>query len=318
MKVYITRKIPQKAIDFLKEKKYSVSVYKEDKPVPRKELIKHIRNADAVIPLLTDNIDKEIIAQMKICRVIANYAVGFDNIDVKYAASRNIIVTNTPGVLTDSTADLTISLALSCARRLPEAEKFLRDGKYTHWKPDLLLGIELKGKIFGILGAGRIGTATAVRAKAFGCKIIYFSRSQNKLLEKRTGAKKVSLNTLLKNSDFLSVHLTSSSETFHFIGRKELGLLKRTSVFINTSRGEIVDEKELINILKKNKIRAAGLDVFENELNINKELLKLNNVVLLPHIGSATQKARTEMAMIAARNVAAVLSGKKPLSEVKL
>jgi glyoxylate reductase len=316
MKVYITRIIPQKAIEFLKEKGFAVSSYKQDKPIPRNELIKNIKNVDAVISLLTDKIDSAIIDGMNSCKIIANYAVGYDNIDVKYAKSKNIIVTNTPGVLTDSTADLAMSLTLVCARRLTEAEDFLRDGKYTHWKPDLLLGVELRNKFFGILGSGRIGTATAIRAHAFGCKIIYFSRTKSYELEKTTNAKKVSLNRLLKISDFISVHLPSNSETYHLLDKDKLSFLKNSAILINTARGEIIDEKELIKILKKQKIKVAGLDVYENELNINKKLLNLENVVLLPHIGSATINARTSMAMIAAKNVAAVLSGKKALNAV--
>jgi len=317
MKVYITRKIPQKAIDYLKEKNLSVSYYKKDQPIPRKVLLKNVKNVDAVLSLLTERIDPVVIDAMNKCKIIANYAVGYDNIDVKYANSKNIIVTNTPGVLTESTADLTMALVLACARRLPEAEKFLRERKYTHWKPGLLLGVELKDKVFGILGAGRIGTAVALRAQAFGCRIIYFSRSKNKALEKKTDAKKVSLNILLKKSDFVSVHLPSNKSTFHLLDNEKLTLMKLSSILINTARGEIIDEKELIKILKRKKILAAGLDVFENELNINSDLLKLENVILLPHIGSATEKARTDMAMIAVKNVVAVLSDKKPIAPVQ-
>jgi glyoxylate reductase len=317
MKVYITRKIPQKAIDYLKEKNLSVSYYKKDQPIPRKVLLKNVKNVDAVLSLLTERIDPVVIDAMNKCKIIANYAVGYDNIDVKYANSKNIIVTNTPGVLTESTADLTMALVLACARRLPEAEKFLRERKYTHWKPGLLLGVELKDKVFGILGAGRIGTAVALRAQAFGCRIIYFSRSKNKALEKKTDAKKVSLNILLKKSDFVSVHLPSNKSTFHLLDNEKLTLMKLSSILINTARGEIIDEKELIKILKRKKILAAGLDVFENELNINSDLLKLENVILLPHIGSATEKARTDMAMIAVKNVVAVLSDKKPITPVQ-
>jgi glyoxylate reductase len=316
MKVYITRKIPLEAINYLKQNKISYSIYKIDQPIPRKELLKNVKNVDALLPLLTDKIDAEIIDAMKNCKIIANYAVGYDNIDVKNAKSKNIIVTNTPGVLTDSTADLTMALVLACSRRLPEAEKFLRDGKYTHWKPDLLLGVELKDRVLGILGAGRIGTAVALRAKAFGCKVIYFSKFRNNILDKKLDAKKVSLNYLLGNSDFVSVHLPSDKSTFHLLDKARLSLMKRNSILINTARGEIVDEKELVKMLKKKKILAAGLDVYENELNINPELLKLENVILLPHIGSATEKARTEMAMIAVKNIVAVLTGKKPLTAI--
>jgi glyoxylate reductase len=316
MKVYITRKIPQKAIDYLKENGISFSYYNKDQPIPRKELLRNVKNVDAVLSLLTDKIDAEVIDAMKKCKVIANYAVGYDNIDVKYAKSKNIIVTNTPGVLTDSTADLTMALALACARRLPEAEKYLRGGKYTHWKPDLMLGVELKDKIFGILGAGRIGTAVAFRAKSFGCKVIYFSKSRNNKLEKETGAKKVSLKFLLSNSDFVSIHLPSDKSTYHLLDKEKLSLLRGNAILINTARGEIIEEKELVNILKKKEIFAAGLDVYENELHINADLLKLKNVVLLPHIGSATEKARTDMAIIAVKNILSVLNKKKPITAV--
>jgi glyoxylate reductase len=316
MKVYITRRIPKNATDYLKENNISFSYYKKDQPVPRKELLRNVKNVDAVLSLLTDKIDADVINAMKSCKIIANYAVGYDNIDVQYAKSRNIIVTNTPGVLTDSTADLTMALALACARRLPEAEKFLRAGKYTHWKPDLMLGVELKDKIFGILGAGRIGTAVAYRAKSFGCKVIYFSKFKNNKIERGTGAKKVSLKFLLINADFVSVHLPSDKSTYHLLDKEKLSLLKRSAILINTARGEIIEERELVKILKKKKIFAAGFDVYENELHINADLLKLKNVVLLPHIGSATEKARTDMAMIAVKNVVSVLNKKKPITAV--
>jgi glyoxylate reductase len=316
MKVYITRKIPQKAIDYLKENCISFSYYNKDQPIPRKELLRNVKNVDAVLSLLTDKIDAEVIDAMKKCKVIANYAVGYDNIDVKYAKSKNIIVTNTPGVLTDSTADLTMALALACARRLPEAEKYLRGGKYAHWKPDLMLGVELKDKVFGILGAGRIGTAVAFRAKSFGCKVIYFSNSRNNKVEKRTGAKKVSLKFLLCNSDFVSIHLPSDKSTYHLLDKEKLSLLRENAILINTARGEIIEEKELVRILKKKEIFAAGLDVYENELHINADLLKLKNVVLLPHIGSATEKARTDMALIAVKNIVSVFNKKKPITAV--
>ncbi len=316
MKVYITRKIPKEAINYLKLNNIKFSFYQKDQPIPKQELLRNVKNADALLTLLTDKIDSEIIDAMENCKVIANFAVGYDNIDVKHAKSRNIIVTNTPGVLTDSTADLTMALVLSCARRLPESEKFLRSGKYTHWKPDLLLGIELKDKTFGILGAGRIGTAVAIRANSFRCRVVYYSRSQNNYIEKKTNAKKVSLNYLLKNSDFVSIHLPSNKFTHHLLNKEKLCLMKREAILINTARGEIIDENELILTLKRNRILAAGLDVFENELNINPKLLKLKNMVLLPHIGSATERARTDMAMIAVKNIVAVLSGKKPITPV--
>ena len=268
-KVFITREIPDAAIKLLKDKDYSVSVYPKDSPIPAKELYKNVKDADAVISLLSDKIDAAVISKMEKCKIIANYAVGYNNIDVEYAKKKNIVVTNTPDVLTDSTADLAMTLVLICARRVIEAEKFVRDGKFKGWKPKLFLGIEIKDKVFGILGGGRIGTAVAVRAKAFGAKIVYFSRSKSNHLEECTGAKKVSLDTLLKTSDFVSVHLPLTDKTYHILNKEKLSLMKKTSVLINTARGEVVDEKVLIKLLKQKKIFAAGFDVFENEPDIN-------------------------------------------------
>jgi glyoxylate reductase len=253
---------------------------------------------------------------MKRCKIIANYGVGFNNIDVKSAKKNGIIVTNTPDVLTDSTADLTMALLLGCARRITEAEAFMREGKFIGWKPQLFLGTELKDKIFGVIGTGRIGTAAAVRAYSFGMKIIYYSRSENKYLQKVAKAKKVLLNSLLKKADFISLHVPLTGETYRLLNKKRLNLIKQSAVLINTARGEVVDEAELIGLLKKKRISAAGFDVYENEPELNPELFKLDNVLLLPHIGSATTEARTRMALLAAKNVAAVLKGKKPLTPV--
>ncbi len=316
MKVFITRDIPEIAYHILEKEKISITVFKKDRPITKKELLKNIIDADGVIALLTDKFTPDVLDKMKQCKVIANFAVGFNNIDVEYAKSKGIIVTNTPDVLTDSTADLTITLLLACARRLNEGEVMMRSEKFKGWKPKLLLGIELKDKVFGILGAGRIGTAAAMRARAFGCEIIYYSQFINRYIEETTGAKKVELDSLITASDFISIHLPLNNETYHLLNKKRLSLLKRTAILINTARGEIVDEKELIKILKKKKIFAAGLDVFENEPKVNRELFKLNNTVLLPHIGSATVEARNMMAELAAKNVIAVLKGKQPLTPV--
>jgi len=318
MKVFITREIPSVAVKLLKESRIveQVVVYKKDQPIPQKELLKNIKDVDAVISFLTNKFDRLVIDQMPKCKIIANYAVGFNNIDIEYAKKKNIIVTNTPDVLTDSTADLAVALALACSRRIIDAEKFMRTGKFKGWKPKLFVGMELGNKIFGIIGAGRIGTAVAQRVYPFGAKIIYFSNNINHMLEKKTNAKRVSLNGLLKKSDFVSIHLPLTNKTYHFLDKEKLKLLKKSCILINTARGEIVDEKELIKILKTHKIFTAGLDVFENESQINHELLKLDNAVLLPHIGSATIEARTKMALLAAKNVIAVLTGRKALTPV--
>ncbi|HEX9252763.1 MAG TPA: D-glycerate dehydrogenase [Ignavibacteriaceae bacterium] len=316
MKIFITRIIPSIGIELLKKKGFEVFVYKQDKSIPRKDFIEAIKNCDAVISLLTDKIDKEVIDKMKSCKVIANYAVGYNNIDIEYARSNGIVVTNTPDVLTDSTSDLTMALVLNCARRIPESEKLIRSGKFVGWKPQLLLGMELRDKYFGILGAGRIGTEAAKRAHAFGCKIIYYSNNKNTFLESKLTAKKLSLNSILKKSDILSIHLPLTPKTYQLLNKNNLHLLKKSSILINTARGEIVDEKVLIAMLKSKKIFAAGLDVYENEPNIKKEFFDLENVILLPHIGSATNESRNNMSLLAAKNVIAVLSGKKAITLV--
>jgi len=316
MKIFITREIPLPGIELLKKNGFEVSIYKKDNPIPRKELLNQVKDCDALISLLSDRIDKEVIDQMDRCKVIANYAVGFNNIDVDYAKSKGIIVTNTPDVLTDSTADLAMALVLACARRITVAEKFVRDKEFVGWKPQLFLGMELRNKYFGILGAGRIGTEVAKRAYAFGSKILYYSNSKNNFLETKLNAKKISLNAIIKKSDILSLHLPLNTETYHLLNEKNLILLKKSAILINTARGEIVDEKLLISMLKHKKIFAAGLDVYEGEPNIKKEFYDLENVILLPHIGSATIEARDNMSLLAAKNVIAVLTGKRALTPV--
>ncbi len=316
MKVFITQEIPEIASTLLKAKDFDISVYSKNKPISKKELLNNVKNADAVISLLTDKFDSDILDHMPNCKIIANYAVGFNNIDINYARQKGITVTNTPDVLTDATADLAIALTLACARRLVDGIDMVRQKRFNGWLPKLLLGVELKDKVFGILGAGRIGTATAIRAKSFGTKIIYYSNSKNEILENKTDAKKVSLEYLLKNSDIISIHLPLNPKTLHLLDSEKLKLLKKMAIIINTARGDIVDEKALINILKKKKIFAAGFDVYENEPNLNPELYKLKNVVLLPHLGSATIDARNNMAILAAKNVIAILSGKKPITPV--
>jgi glyoxylate reductase len=316
MKVFITRELPEIAFRLLKKNKISFDYYKKDQPIPRELLLEKIKSCEALISLLTEKIDREIIDQMPKCKIIANYAVGYNNIDIDYAKKKNILVTNTPDVLTESTADLTMALVLACARRLSEGEKLLRSGKFKGWKPKLLLGMELKEKTFGILGAGRIGSAVARRAKSFGTNIIYVDSNRNLKLEEDTVARKVSLNYLLKNSDILSVHLPLNSQTHHFLNHNRLNQLKRNSILINTTRGEIIDEKALIRLLESNRIMAVGLDVFENEPHINSELLKFTNVLVLPHLGSATKEARDGMAELAVRNVINVLKKKPALTPV--
>ncbi|UCH66009.1 MAG: D-glycerate dehydrogenase [Ignavibacterium sp.] len=316
MKVFLTRELPEIAFRLLKKNKIPFDCYEKDSPIPRKRLLKEVQSCDGLVCLLTEQIDKEVFDKMKRCKVVANYAVGFNNIDVEYAKQKGIIVTNTPDVLTESTADLTMALVLACARRLTEGQKFLKAKKYKTWKPGLLLGTELKDKTLGIIGAGRIGTAVSIRAKAFGTNIIYHSLQRNTYLEKKTGAKKVTLNFLLKHADIISIHLPLNKETYHYFDSKKLQLVKQDSILINTSRGELIDEKYLIKYLEDGKFSSVGLDVFENEPDINPELLKFTNVLILPHMGSATNEARSGMAELAVRNVINVLKNKPPLTPV--
>lgn len=316
MKVFVTRELPEIAFQLLRKNKIPFEYFKGDISIPRKLLLKKVGDCDALISLLTEKIDKELIDEMSNCKIIANYAVGYNNIDINYAKKKNIIVTNTPDVLTESTADLTMTLVLNCARRIIEGEKLLRDGKFKGWQPKLLLGTELKNKTFGIIGAGRIGSAVAIRAKSFGTNIIYFDSKYNVSLEKRTGAKKVSIKKLLAESDFISIHLPLNEKTNHFIDKDRLKLMKSSAILINTSRGEIIEETSLIRSLRNKRLKAVGLDVFENEPKINPMLLKFPNVLIIPHLGSATKEARDEMAMLAAKNVINVLKRKPPLTPV--
>ncbi len=315
MKVFITREIPQAAYELLRNKNITLNIYREDKPIPYELLKKEVRDVDGVISLLTDKFDKEIIDSMKQCRIIANYAVGYNNIDVTYANNKGITITNTPDVLTDSTADLAMTLVLACSRRLVEGEVMMRKNKFKGWQPQLLRGIELREKTFGIIGAGRIGTAVAKRAAGFGVNILYYDGKENQEIDS-IGGKKVSLNNLLKRSDIISLHLPLTESTFHLLDKDRLSLMKGTAVFINTARGEIVEEKELIRMLQQKRLFAAGFDVYENEPKINPDLLKLDNVILLPHLGSATFEARDEMAKLAAGNVISVLNGKGAITPV--
>jgi len=316
MKVFITYKIPNIAEKILREKGFTVSVNRSGKILTKEELIRKGKNADALITLLSDKIDREVIDNLNKCRIIANYAVGYNNIDVEYAKSKGIVVANTPGILTDATADLTMALILACARRLPEGERFVREGKFEGWKPELLLGLDLKGKTLGIVGMGRIGFAVGQRAKAFGMKVVYFNRTRKANAENELNAKKVSLEKLMKVSDVVSLHLPLTAETRGIIDKNKLNLLKPTAILINTARGEVLDEKHLIKMLKRKKIFAAGFDVYTNEPNLNPALLELENAVLLPHVGSGTVETRNAMAELVARNVVSYFQRGKAVTPV--
>ncbi|MDI6732536.1 MAG: D-glycerate dehydrogenase [Planctomycetota bacterium] len=310
-KIYLTRKIPSEGIELLKAHNCHIVINPLDKPVNRKILLKEIKDADGLLCMLSDRIDKEIIDAGVKLRVISNYAVGYDNIDVNYACKKNITVTNTPGILTEATAEITLALIFAVARRVTEADRFVRTGKFKVWSPTLLLGRDIHGKTLGIVGCGRIGQSVGIKAHGLGMKIIYYNHSAKPSFEKKVSARKISLPALLKQSDFVTLHIPLIEQTKYLVGLKELKMMKRTAYLINASRGPIVHESALVYALRHNIIAGAGLDVYEKEPQVHPGLLKLNNVTILPHLGSATIETRARMAIIAAENLIAVLEGKK-------
>ncbi len=311
MKIFVTRNIPEPGLKILR-KDHDVKVFFYDRVPTKKEIINGLAGKDGLLCLLSDPIDSDVISSEPNLKMIASYAVGYDNIDVKEATARKIPVSNTPGVLTDATAEMAWALLFSVARRIVEADSFTRKGKFKGWGPMLMLGQGVTNKTLGIIGSGRIGTAFAQKSKGFDMKILYYSRSKNEILEKELNAKKVDFKKLLKESDFISLHVPLTEKTHHLIGEKELKMMKKTAILINTSRGPILNEKALVKALREKWIFGAGLDVYENEPEITDELKKLNNVVLQPHSASATYESRTQMAILAAKNMIAGLKGRIP------
>ena len=311
MKIFVTRKIPEPGLKLLR-KKHEIEVFPYDRIPTKEEIIKRLKNKDGLLCLLTDPIDSDVINSEPKLKMIASYAVGYDNIDVKAATKLGIPVSNTPDVLTDATAEMAWALLFSVARRVVEADKFTRAGKFTGWGPMLMLGQDVANKTLGIVGAGRIGTAVALKSKGFNMKVLYASGHSNKTLDQKLNAKKVDLPKLIKESDFISLHVPLTDKTRHLIGEKELKIMKKTAVLINTSRGPVIDEKALVKALKEKWIFGAGLDVYEHEPKVTDELKKLDNVVLQPHSASATYESRTYMSILSAENMMAGLSGKIP------
>ena len=280
--------------------------------MPHDELVARVAGKDALVSMITDKVDRSVIDAGRGLKIIAQAAVGYNNIDVGAARERGIIVTNTPGVLTDATADMTWALILGITRRIGEGERLVRRGEWKGWTFDFMLGAELRGKQLGIVGYGGIGRAVAARGRAFGMKIAYTSRTP-----KGDGdAEAMPLDRLLSTSDVVSLHCPLTPETTHLINQKALARMKRSAYLINTARGPVVDEKALAWALRTRLIAGAGLDVFEQEPKVEPELLTLENVLLVPHLGSGTVETRTAMADLAARNVAAVLAGQPPLTAV--
>lgn len=311
--VFITRKIPEDGINLLKKACQKMEINPYDRPLTYDELLKETKGRDAIITMLSDRIDARLMQEATNLKIVANYAVGYDNIDVKAATARGIVVTNTPGVLTDSTADMAWALLFSITRKIVEGDKLTRAGKFTGWAPLMLLGGDLAGKTLGIIGAGRIGTAMAMRSRGWCMKVLYTTQtSRNDVLEEMLGAQRVDLKALLRESDFLSLHTPLSEKTRHLIGATELSLMKRTAYLINTGRGAVIDEEALVRALKNRQIAGAGLDVYEEEPKLKPGLAELDNVVLAPHLGSATNETRAKMAVMAAENIIAVLHKQRP------
>lgn len=313
-RILVTRRIPENGITLLK-KHFIVDLNRLDRDLTPQELRGRLEGKFGVIATLGNRFDHDVISRLSTVKVISNFAVGFDNVDVSAATEGGIVVANTPGVLTDATADMAFGLLLAAARRIVEGDRFIRAKKFRGWTPTLMLGHEVSGRTIGIVGAGRIGTAVARRAQGFGMKILYYARSCNKEIDS-IGGKLVTMKKLLVESDFISINVSLNDETRELIGKQELALMKPSAILINTARGEVVDEDALISVLKRKRIAGAGLDVYTNEPKINPALLKFDNVVLAPHLGSATIETRARMAEMAALNAIAVLKGEKPLAVV--
>jgi glyoxylate reductase len=307
-RLYITRLLPQAVMDAIPQH-YRVLADSADRPATANELGHGFSQADAVICTLADRIDASILSQATKLKIVANYAVGYNNIDLAAAAQRGIIVTNTPDVLTDATADLTWALLLAVARRVAEGNALVRTGNWTGWAPTQMLGTDVTGKTLGIVGMGRIGQAVAYRATGFRMSVLYAGRHA---VSSPPGVSltRQPLDAVLKHSDYLSLHVPLTDTTRHLIGRRELALMKPTAFLINTSRGPVIDEPALLAALEAGTIAGAGLDVYEHEPAVSPALYSLPNVVLLPHLGSATRETRVRMGLICLENIAAALEGR--------
>ena len=310
-RVLVTMTVPECGLEVLRSAGLDVDACAHSTPMPRAELLERVRPCDGIVCTLADRIDAELLDAAPTLKGVANFAVGTDNIDVAEATARGIPVTNTPGVLTEATAELAWTLILATARRLIEGDRLVRSGAFTGWAPTMLRGLELSGATLGIAGAGRIGTAVGLRAKAFGMRVVYFDHHPSGPLD-ADGARRVELDELLRESDVVSIHLPLTAETRHLIGARELALMKPSAILVNTGRGAIIDEAALVEALRERRIAAAGLDVYEHEPALTPGLSELDNVVLLPHLGSATTATRDRMATMAAGSLVTILAGHRP------
>ncbi len=312
-KVYVCRPLPSEALERLSGRTEVRMWDRDEIPPPREVLLREVGEIDGLVSLLTDRIDAELLDRAPRLRVVANVAVGFDNIDVPAATERGVVVTNTPGVLTETVADFTMALLLGTARRLVEADKYTRANRWKSWELMLFLGQDVHGATLGLVGLGRIGGAVARRAHGFGMRILYHDVIRRADLEKELGITYRPFEEVLGEADFVSVHVPLMPETRHLIGREQLRMMKPTAVLINTSRGPVVDTMALAEALSDGTIWAAGLDVFEVEpVPSDHPLLALENVIVVPHIASASVVTRTKMAVMAVENLLAVLEGRRP------
>lgn len=322
-KIFITRRIPEAGLKLLKERGYDILINQlaKNRPAKREEILEGVKGVDALVCMLTDKIDKEIMDNGGLnLKIIANMAVGFDNIDLNAARERNIFVTNTPDVLTNTVAEHTFTLMLAISHRIVEADKFTRSGLYKGWDPMLLLGQDLFGKILGIVGLGRIGLKVAkIAINGFDMKVFYTDQRRNLEFENQFNATFFeNINDLLPKVDYLSLHTPLLPETRHLINEERLKLMKPNAYLINTSRGPVVDEAALAKALKEKWISGAAIDVFENEPEVNLELMRLNNIILTPHIASATKETRDKMSEIVAKNIIEALEGREPPNLVNI
>ncbi|MBN2897211.1 MAG: D-glycerate dehydrogenase [Clostridia bacterium] len=314
-KVLITEPIPQAGIDLLKEH-FDVTVNTSGHSMTKEEMIREFNKYDGIGTSLLNPIDYDVIESCPNVQIMANFAVGFNNIDIEAAVKRNLIVTNTPDVLSDTTAETAWALLFAVARRIVEADRYVRDGKWQKFSTNLFLGMDVFNKTLGIIGAGNIGRRFAEKARGYHMDILYYNRHRDFEFEKQYNAKYVAFDELLSNSDFVSIHVPLNEETRHLIGAEELALMKDNAILINTSRGPVVDEKALIKALQEKQLYGAGLDVFEDEPHVPEALLQMDNVVLLPHIGSSTKETRERMSLLVAHNLINVLEGKAPVTPV--
>jgi glyoxylate reductase len=311
-KVFLTRKLPPKAMEYLEENT-DLEMNTEDRVLTKEELIRGVKGKQGLLCLLTDNIDAEIMEANPDLKVIANFAVGFNNINVDEATKRKIPVTNTPGVLTETTADMAFALLFAVSRRVVEGDSFVRSKTWSGWGPLQMLGEDITGATLGLIGLGRIGKAMIKRAQGFDMKIIYWNRTRlDEKEERELGVEYASFEDVLSSADFISLHVAYNQATHHLISEKEFGLMKSNAYMINTTRGPVIDEKALVKALQSRIIGGAGLDVYENEPHLEPELYELENAVLAPHLGSATIGTRTKMGMMAAENLVAALKGDIP------